>query len=99
MKKRGVRRNRSIRGRHATSRDLRSAWQRPVNGQNAGESPEGFAPKVWPEGWFVIRILQWTCRVVRASPSAFKSTSLEHGRQALAVVVAQALGPMVVGFP
>ena len=32
--------------RHATSRDLRSARQPPVNGKITGENPEGFARRV-----------------------------------------------------
>jgi hypothetical protein len=33
-------------GRHATSRDFRSARQRQVNGEITGENPEGFARRV-----------------------------------------------------
>jgi hypothetical protein len=43
MTRRGIRRHRSTTGRHATSRDFRSARQRQVNEKITGKNPEGFA--------------------------------------------------------
>jgi hypothetical protein len=50
MKRRGIRRHRSIMGRHTTSRDLRSSRQPRVNEKITGKNPEGFARRVAPEG-------------------------------------------------
>jgi hypothetical protein len=44
--RRGIRRHRSITGRHAASRDLTSARQPPVNGEITGEKLEGSARRV-----------------------------------------------------